>query len=231
MTRQRDALGAAAWNNQAPKWLSPTRATLSQRNQMTTIRDSQSVEFNSRGLVLLTSLLLVFLGAAAAKDHKSMKPTSRPQVIAHIQFDGMSEVDMTIQNRPGDKYYLYVQHSKGEGVSIMDVSRPEKPQAIAILHEEDAAGGASMTISGNLAIVSEHAAASSHGAELSDTNVVLWDTSDPKSPRLVQKFSKVMKWLQDDREFIYVLADDGLWIVSQPHDQPLNSLESSTLGG
>ena len=198
---------------------------------MTTIRDSQSVEFHSRGLVLLTSLLLVFLGAAAAKDHKSMKPTNRPRVVAHIQFDGMSEVDMTIQTRPGDKYYLYVQHSKGEGVSIMDISRPEKPKAIAILHEEDSAGGGSMTISGNLAIVSEHAAASSHGGEFSDVDVLLWDTSDPTSPRLVQKFPKVVQWLQDDRGFIYVLEDDGLWIVSQPHDQPINSLESSTLGG
>ena len=198
---------------------------------MTTISDSQSVEFNSRGLVLLASLFLVFIGAAAAKDHKSMKLTNRPHVVAHIQFDGMSEVDMTIQTRRGDKYYLYVQHSKGGGVSIMDISRPEKPKAIAILHEEDAAGGGSMTISGNLAIVSEHATAPSHGSEFSDVDVLLWDTSDPTSPRLVQKFSKVVKWLQDDRDFVYVLADDGLWIVSQPHDQPINSLESSTLGG
>lgn len=198
---------------------------------MTAISDSQSVVFNSRGLAMLTSLLLVFIGAAAAKDHKSMKPTNKPHVVAHIQFDGMSEVDMTIQTRPGDKYYLYVQHSKGEGVSIIDISRPERPKAIGVLHEGDAAGDGKMTITGNLAIVSNRAASSPQGGEVSNNDVLLWDTSDPTSPRLVQKFSKVVKWLQDDREFIYVLADDGLWIVSQPDDQPLNSPDSSASGG
>jgi hypothetical protein len=88
-----------------------------------------------------------------------------------------------------------------------------------------------MTITRDLAIVSEHAATSSHGGELSSGDVVLWDTSDPTSPRLVQKFSKVVKRLQDDRDFVYVLADDGLWIVSQPDDQPLNSPDPSAYGG
>jgi len=194
---------------------------------MTAISDSQSVVFNSRVLIRLTSLLLVFIGVAAAKDHKSTKPTNKPHVVAHIQFDRMSEVDMTIQTRQGDRYYLYVQHSKGEGVSIIDISRPEKPKAIGVLHQGDATGDGRMTITGNLAIVSEHAAASSHGSELSNRDVVIWDTSDPTSPQVVQKFSNVVKWLQDNREFIYVLADDGLWIVSQPHDQPPNSPDSS----
>ena len=198
---------------------------------MIATRGSQFVEFNSRGLVLLTSLVLVFIGGAAAKDHKGMKPTNKTHVVAHIQFDGMSEVDMSIQTRPGDKYYLYVQHSKGDGVSIIDISKPEKPKAIGVLHEGDAAVDSRMTITGNLAIVADHAADSSHGGELSNGDVVIWDTSDPTSPRLVQKFSKVVKWLQDNREFIYLLADDGLWIVSQPDDRLLNSPDSSAYGG
>ena len=198
---------------------------------MTAISDGQSVVFKSRTLVGLTSLLLVFIGAAAAKDHKSTKPMNKPHVVAHIQFDGMSEVDMTIQTRPGDKYYLYVQHSKGEGVSIIDISRPEKPKTIGVLHEGDAVGDGKMTLTGNLAIVSDGAATSSHGGEVSSRDVAMWDTSDPTSPRLVQKFSNVVKWLQDNRDFIYVLADDGLWIVSQPEDQLLRSPDFSAYGG
>ena len=196
---------------------------------MTAISGNQSVEFNSRGLVLLTSLLLVFIGAAAAKDHKNTKPINKPHVIAHIQFDGMSELDMTIQTRPGDRYYLYAQHSKGECVSIIDISRPENPKAIGVLHEGDATGDGRMTITRSLAIVSDDAVNSSHGGELSNRDVVIWDTSDPSSPRLVRKYSKVVKWLQDNRGFIYLLADDGLWIVSQPDDQPLK-LDSSAYG-
>ena len=198
---------------------------------MTVISDGQSIVFSSKVLVRLTSLLFVFIGAASAKDHRSVKLTSEPHIVAHIQFDGMSEVDMTLQTRPGGRYYLYVEHSKGEGVSIIDVSKPEKPKAIGIIHKGDGPGNDRMTMTGNLAIVSGRPVASSQGSELSAGDVVIWDLSDPTSPRLIQKFSKVVKWLQDNREFIYVLADDGLWIVSEPDDQPPNSPDSSLYGG
>ena len=198
---------------------------------MTAISGSRSVEFTSRELVLLTTLLLALIGTAAAKDHKHTKPTNTPHVVAHLQFDGMSELDMTIQTRPGDKYYLYVQHSKEEGVSIIDISKPEKPRAIGVLHDGDAAGDARMTITSKLAIVSDGPGTSSQAGEPSNGGVAIWDTSDPASPRLIQKFSKVVKWLQDDREFIYVLADDGLWIVSQPADLPFTPADPPAYGG
>ena len=35
----------------------------------------------------------------------------------------------------------------------------------------------------------------------------------------MQKFSGVVKWLQDERNFIYVLNGDGLWVVSEPADR------------
>lgn len=198
---------------------------------MTAIGAKPSVEFGARRLVLLTSVVLVFVGAVAAKDRKSMKTIDKPHVVAHIQLDGTSAVDMTIQMRPGAKYYLYVQHAKGEGISILDVSKPEKPMAVATLPSADATDAAGMTITSKLAIVSGHAVVSSRGSESANTDLALWDTSDPAFPQLVQKFSKVMRWLQDNREFIYVLADDGLWIVSQPDNQPLISPDSAAYGG
>jgi hypothetical protein len=197
---------------------------------MTAICGNPSAEFGARKLVLLTSLVLGFFGTAAAKDHKQMKTPDKPRVVVHIQFEGMAEVDMTIQMRPGDKYYLYVQHAKSEGISILDVSKPEKPMAVAVLPGTDTSDAAGMTITRKLAIVSGRVAAPSRSSESSNTDLALWDTSDPTSPQLVQKFSKVMKWLQDNREFIYVLAADGLWIVSQPENQPLISPDSSAYG-
>jgi hypothetical protein len=47
-------------------------------------------------------------------------------------------------------------------------------------------------------------------------DLVLWDLSNPAAPRVVQEFSGVVKWLQDERDFIYVLNGDGLWVISQP---------------
>src|ERR1700758_2147093 len=98
---------------------------------------------------------------------------NKPHVVAHIQFDGMSEVDMTIQTRPGDRYYLYVQHSKGEGVSIIDISKPEKSKTIGVLHQGNTVDDGRMTITGNLAIISGRAADSSHASELFNSDVAI----------------------------------------------------------
>jgi hypothetical protein len=61
----------------------------------------------------------------------------------------------------------------------------------------------------------------------SDDDLVLWDLSNPAAPRVVQKFSGVVKWLQDERNFIYVLNGEGLWVVSKPADRQAVQTESS----
>jgi hypothetical protein len=37
----------------------------------------------------------------------------------------------------------------------------------------------------------------------------------------------VVKWLQDERGFIYVLNGDGLWVVSKPADHQPEQIASS----
>lgn len=81
------------------------------------------MEFRVRSLVLLTSTVLMFVGASTAKDHNAMKPTHALHVVAQVRFGGMSEIDRAIQRRPGDKYYLFGQHSERQGVSIFDVQQ------------------------------------------------------------------------------------------------------------
>jgi hypothetical protein len=61
----------------------------------------------------------------------------------------------------------------------------------------------------------------------STDDLVLWDLSNPVAPRVVQKFSGVVKWLQDERNFIYVLNSDGLWVVSEPADRRPQQTESA----
>jgi hypothetical protein len=41
----------------------------------------------------------------------------------------------------------------------------------------------------------------------------------------------VIKWLQDERNFIYVLNDDGLWVVSEPAERQPEQTESSISHG
>jgi len=72
-----------------------------------------------------------------------------------------------------------------------------------------------MNVTGDLAFIAESEVLPVHSGTAGD-DLVLWDLSNPAAPRVVQKFSGVVKWIQDERSFIYVLNGDGLWVVSGP---------------
>lgn len=177
-------------------------------------RTSGFFKCNSAAIALLSSVVLVSSGASA-KDRKAKGADNPARAVAHISFTGLSSVDMAIHYKGDGKAYLYVQHSRLQGISIIDISKPAEPKALAVVPWPDAAVESRMNVTGDLAIVAE--TGSPHSASNSD--LVLWDLSNPASPRVVQKFSGVVKWLQDERNFIYVLNDDGLWVVSKPADR------------
>jgi hypothetical protein len=167
-------------------------------------------------ITLLTTLLLV-PGGASAKDHK-LKSDNLAQVVAHISFAGRSAVDMAMQKKVNDKYYLYVQHSKDQGISIIDVTKPAQAKTVGVIPWPDPAVSSRMNVTGDLAIIAENEVLPTH-ISTSNDDLVLWDLSNPAVPRVVQRFSGVVKWLQDERNFIYVLNGEGLWVVSKPADR------------
>ena len=187
-------------------------------------RGSRSVKFNSAASALLTIVLLVSVGASA-KDHKLKGSDNQAQVVAHISFVGLSVVDMAMQRKANDKYYIYVQHSKDQGISIIDISKPAQPKAVGVIPWPDPALSSRMNVTGDLAFIAESGVLSMRST--SNDDLVLWDLSNPAAPRVVQKFSGVVKWLQDERNFIYVLNGDGLWVVSKPADRQPEQTESS----
>lgn len=189
-------------------------------------RRSGLVKFSAAALALLTTVLVVS-GGASAKDRKLKGSDNQAQVVAHISFAGLSAVDMAMQKKVNDKYYLYVQHSKDQGISIIDISKPAQPKAVGVIPWPDPALSGRMNVTGDLAIIAESGVLPMHGSASND-DLVLWDLSNPAAPRVVQKFSGVVKWLQDERNFIYVLNDDGLWVVSKPADrQPEQTVSSN----
>lgn len=191
---------------------------------------SSFVKFSSMAVALLTTVLLVS-GGASAKEHKVKRSDDQAHVVAHISFSGLSAVDMAMQKKVNDKYYLYVEHSKDQAISIIDISKPAQPKAIGVIPWPDPAVSSRMNLTGDLAIIAE-----SQGLPMpsntSNDDLVLWDFSNPAAPRVVQRFSGVVKWLQDERNFIYVLNGDGLWVVSEPADrQPEQTESSASYGG
>ena len=186
---------------------------------MNRVRTSKFVEFSSGTLALLTIMLSVTVSNASAKEHKPKASGAGSQVVAHVAFSGLSAVDMAMQRKVNDKYYLYVQHSKDQGISIIDVSKPAQPKPVGVIPWPDPAVSSRMNLRGDLAIIDESEVVPIHSSASND-DLVVWDLSNPSAPRVVQKFSGVVKWLQDERRFIYVLNGDGLWVVSEPADQP-----------
>jgi hypothetical protein len=196
---------------------------------MNKIRTSKFVEFSASTLALLTIVLVVTVSGASAKEHKSTGSATESRVIAHIPFGGLSAVDMAMQRRVNDKYYLYVQHAKNQGFSIIDVTNPAQPKSIGETAWPSQGGASRMDVTGDLAIVEENGILPTRGA--SNDDLVLWDLSNPSVPRIVQKFSGVVKWLQDERSFIYVLNGEGLWVISNPdHDSELTN-NTTSYGG
>jgi hypothetical protein len=193
-------------------------------------RRSRFVKFNSAASALLTTVLLVS-GGASAKDHKLTTSDNQADVVAHIAFTGLSAVDMAIQKKVNDKYYLYVQHSNDQGISIVDISKPAEPKAIGVIPWPDPAVSSRMNVTGDLAIIAETGVLPVRSSASYD-DLVLWDLSNPAAPRVVQKFSGVVKWLQDERDFVYVLNGDGLWVVSKPANrQAEQTAASNSYGG
>ena len=186
---------------------------------------SSFAKFNSAALALLATVLLVS-GGASAKDPKLKGSGDQAQVVAHISFAGLSAADMAMQKKANDKYYIYVQHAKDQGISIIDISKPAQPKAVGVIPWPDPALSGRMNVTGDLAIIAESGVLPVHSSTSND-DLVLWDLSNPVAPRVVQKFSGVVKWLQDERNFIYVLNGDGLWVVSKPADRLQQQSESS----
>jgi hypothetical protein len=175
-------------------------------------------------------VLGVTVSSASAKEHKPKGSGAESQVIAHISFSGLSAVDMAMQKKVNNKYYLYVQHSKDQGISIIDISKPAQPKAVGVIPWPDPTVSSKMNLTGDLAIIAETGVPPMHNSS-PDDDLVLWDLSNPATPRVVQKFSGVVKWLQDERNFIYVLNGDGLWVVSEPADLPEQIESSNSYGG
>ena len=209
--------------NKAPKSPLSTVKVISQE----AIMNSRFVKFNSTVLALLATLLLVSR-AASAKDHKGKGSDNQARVVAHISFAGRLAVDMAMQNKGSDKVYLYVQHAESQGISIIDISKPADPKNLGVIPWPDQGMSSRMNVTGDLAIIAETGDLPARST--SNDDLVVWDLSNPAAPRVVQKFPGVVKWLQDGRNFVYVLNGDGLWVVSKAADRQPAQTEWSNYG-
>jgi hypothetical protein len=125
----------------------------------------------------------------------------------------------------GRKTYLYVRQAAQKGLTVVDVTKPERPSVVNHMPQ----GNLTMLNSG-LAISEtpdsapranpQRAAADGNSGTAVPELVRVVDVSDPAHPRTIQTFDGVTSILRDDsRNLIYVANADGIWILS--HQQVL----------
>ena len=185
---------------------------------MNKLKASKTIESGATALALIAVVFVLTVSSASAKEPKPKNSAIPSQVVAHISFDGLSMVDMTMPNRTDKKRYVYVQHGSKEGVSVIDVSNPSKAKVLRTIPWPNSQVSNRMNILGEVAIIGETEAIPDRRSNASN-DVVLWDLSNPTAPRELQKFAGVVRVLEDDDNFIYVLNAEGLWVISEPEPQ------------
>src|SRR6202030_3270597 len=157
---------------------------------------------------------------ADASDSDSYPSYLEAKVIAHLPLSG--GIRRMFLQQEGRRQFLYVQQPSQQGVTVIDITKPERPKVVnqvplanltivsfglAIFEtpENSATGGASLR---------HENAEDSRGSGVLESVRVL-DVSDPAHPRTLGSFDGVTSILQDSaRNLLYVSNGDGLWIVS-----------------
>jgi len=181
--------------------------------------------------VVLTVGALLSTPGAIASDSDSYPSYLPAKVIAHLPLSGGAR--QMFSQQEGTRQFLYVQQSPNQGVTVIDITKPEQPKVVKQVPLENLT-----MVSFGLA-VSETPENSATVGSLGDENaegppgsgglesVRVLDVSDPAHPRTVRNFDGVTSILQDSaRNLLYVANGDGVWIVS--HQQVLRSHKCSS---
>ena len=182
-------------------------------------------------IVLAVGALLSTPGADAS-DSDSYPSYLEAKVIAHLPLSG--GIRRMFLQQEGKRQFLYVQQPSQQGVTVIDITKPERPKVVNQVPLENLT-----MVSSGLAIFETPENSATVGASLATGNaegahgsgvlesVRVLDVSDPAHPRTVQNFDGVTSILQDSAQnLLYVANGDGVWIVS--HQQVLHRHECSS---
>jgi hypothetical protein len=184
--------------------------------------------------ILSVSVALVLVLALAQKFEG--QPPRAPQtpvqvsVAGHLELQGMRVKHIFVQQR-GSKYYLFLRRADKNAFVIVDVTNPGKPVvADRNALPEPAGGNVDLPEPGSalaMAFVPESAPAAGGAAgkpadSLPTETVRLIDLADPRHPKTLKTFNKVTSVASDDgRKLVFLVNDEGLWIISHHRNRPL----------
>lgn len=180
------------------------------------------------GSNIFAVLLLVCaaLTPALAKDARPQTSTA-VKVVGAMTFEDKSPTDMKIQE-VNHKQYLFVQFAEQQTIAVVDISRPRKLKIVSSMTFANTPG--KLIINGNVAVVTASAEQGTQPAGKSE--LAFWDISNPANPRMVQRFDNVVRVLQDDRGYSYILNGNKLSVVYEKQWTSTDAaFEASLYGG
>ena len=189
------------------------------------------------GLVIVISLLAMLLASPPEGMAQARAGAGQEQVnvVGHLALQEIHVNQMFTQNRNG-RHYLYLHRPTRQAFALVDVSNMDKPVLLArtALREPPQASvavdsanpilGIAVAPDGNARarVVEAKSEKGSPAVVLSTETVRLMDLSDPTHPKTLKTFTGVTSMLPDDsRKAIYIVNDEGLWIVRHRQSRPM----------
>jgi hypothetical protein len=167
------------------------------------------------------SIALLLLGAGASqlagKDkHKQITATPQDSISVESQLTVPGgPVTRFVATQHYDRPYVYVEHGPGQPVTLLDVSKPQKPVIVSQLDSSLVSSAGTM----NLVAVAGTAALSSsvpaETAKISSQTIRLMDFSDPKNPKVTRQFEGVTAVETLAGGTILLANPEGVWILSR----------------
>jgi hypothetical protein len=184
---------------------------------MNRIRTSQLLVY---ALALLSFFVAIAPGAMAKLKHEA--PTDSVTVVAHLPLPGVPVSQLFLQGH-GSKQYLYIQQASEEGFTIVDISKPSRPNIVNLVNLPNKVSGETLQMVGAGLAIAEAPGAGTEKVR-DEQFVRLLDLSDPVNPRTLQTFDTVSSTLLDDgQNLVYITNSEGLWILryNVPTSHPL----------
>lgn len=159
--------------------------------------------------------MVLFLAAAtvnqltAREKPKQPAPAAQDQisVAGHIAVSGGPVLRFTA-TRHYDRSYVYAERAPGQPITLLDITRPDRPVIVSDLSE-----GMNLIAAAGTAAVSSSAPVDTAKGPVQTIRVM--DFSDVTHPRVAQQFENVTAVGKISGGIILLANPDGIWVLTQ----------------
>jgi hypothetical protein len=160
----------------------------------------------------IAGLLINGSSALAARKPSTKNATQdndQIEVIGHIPFDGTGVIQLTTGEH-WRKHYLYL-NSAGK-ITFVDVTDAARPTITNEYRHSLPVAQAQVQVVAGSAVLLSDAQPPIHVP----SSISIMSFANPADPKIVRQFTKVTGFLIDSRRgLIYVVNNEGLWILSE----------------